>query len=176
MKIVGIVAASVDGCITRHDEDGVTFTSKADQQYFRKALKTFDVIILGSKTFEVSLEPIMENLIAGTERIVLTSNPSKYKQYEKSGKIRFTDSDPVEIIAALKEQGKKDCALVGGEKVYTSFFEKKLLDELWITIEPKMFGKGLRIVNTEVDLEMKLDDMTRLAENTILLKYTVKGT
>ena len=62
MQIIGIAAISVDGFITRHDEEGTAFTSPEDKRFFREVLQGFDCCILGSKTFLASKAGILRNV------------------------------------------------------------------------------------------------------------------
>ena len=59
IETIAITAMSVDGFITRHDEEGTAFTSAADQQFFSNALKQFDCCIFGSKTFCAAQDAIL---------------------------------------------------------------------------------------------------------------------
>ena len=71
MHVVGIVAISLDGCVTQHDSEGASFASDADQRYFHQALKSFDCSIFGSGTFRVSQEPILRASSDDHLRVVL---------------------------------------------------------------------------------------------------------
>ena len=45
--------------------------------------------------------------------------------------------------------------VVGGPHVATSFLKEQLIDELWLTFEPKIFGTGGNFV-TDVKLDINL--------------------
>jgi dihydrofolate reductase len=174
MEIVAIAAMSLDGFITKHDEEGVAFTSAADKKFFREALTEFDCCVFGSKTFLADKSGILNNLTKERLRIVLTRSPEKYATYQYPDMLEFTSDSPEDIVADLQRRKKTRCALLGGGEVYTLFLAKNLLDELWLTIEPKMFGDGKKFVTKRMDIDVLLKEIRKLSENTILLKYTIK--
>ena len=90
---------------------------------------------MGRKTYEaahIQLKP-------GILRIVLTHNPQK----GVPGILEFTDETPRELVNRLKNKYKQ-MLLLGGSDIATQFFEEKLIDEVWLTIEPKIFGSGMK--------------------------------
>ena len=65
--------------------------------------------------------------------------------------------------------------LVGGSKIYSSFMKEGLVDELYLTIEPVVFGNGKNLFSDE-SFETKLELVSSKKLNkkgTILLKYRV---
>ena len=105
----------------------------------------------------------------------VAANPEKYKQFAVAGQLEFSDEKPKELIRRLEKQGYGQMLLVGGGKVATSFFEEELIDELWITIEPRIFGIGEPLVaEKEFDINLQLLNYEKLNESgTLLLKYRV---
>lgn len=171
MKIIGIVATSLDGYITKHDSEGVTFSSEADQKYFKEVLKTFDCSVMGASTFEASKNMILKSLRLERLRVVWTRTPEKYAQYQQEGKLEFCASDLKTILEDLQARGKKRCAILGGPSVYTACLEQNLMDELWLTLEPLVFGSGKKLATGILDVRLELISVETLAANTLLLKY-----
>ena len=174
MKIVGIAAMSVDGFITRHNEEGTAFASAADQRFFRNVLKQFDCCIFGSKTFLAGKTGILHNLTPERLRIVVTRTPERYAAYQHPDMLEFRNTSPEDILTELQGRGKTRCAVLGGGKVYTLFLKKHLLHELWLTLEPDIFGDGKKFVTEAVNVRLELKDMQKLSEHTILLKYAIR--
>ena len=55
------------------------------------------------------------------------------------------------------------------------FMEAGLVDKLYITIEPVVFGAGMTLFNKKFDVKkLKLVFMQKLGEETVLLEYDVK--
>jgi dihydrofolate reductase len=171
MKTIGIVATSLDGYITKHDSAGVTFTSEADQTYFREVLKTFDCSIMGGGTFAASKDMILKSLQLERLRVVWTRTPEKFKVYEQEGKLEFSSSNLKTILEDLQSRGKQRCAILGGSSVYTECLQEGLLDEFWLTLEPLVFGSGKKLVEGMLDVRLELLSTKHLAKDTLLLKY-----
>ncbi len=107
--------------------------------------------------------------------IVMTSEPAKYKELEVPGQLEFSDKSPTQLSARLDEQGYKNMLLVGGPHIATSFLKEQLVDELWLTIEPKIFGTGGNFVideNLDVDLQLLSFEKVN-ARGTLIAKYSV---
>jgi len=174
MKVIGIAVTSLDGYITKHGSPGVGFASQADQQFFKKSLAVFDCSVFGAKTFEVSKESILRGLHHKRLRIVITRNPAKYKEYEKKDVLEFHNKSALATLNYLKNKGKHACAILGGSQIYSEYLRQGLLYELWLTIEPRLFGRGKKLIQEKVDVELTLQRVERLADNTILLRYKKK--
>lgn len=173
MEVIGIVVSSLDGYITMHDEEGVGFASEADQQFFHKVLKTFDCCVFGVKTFLIAQSGILRNLSEERLRLVLTRNPEKYADYQHPNMLEFSALGPKEMLTELKRRGKTRCAVLGGAEVYTQFLAQQLLDELWISLEARIFGTGKKLVAEECDIRLELKEFLTLDRNTLLLKYSL---
>ena len=65
--------------------------------------------------------------------------------------------------------------VAGGPRVSTSFFEKQLIDELWLTIELKIFGIGGNLViKQKLDINLRLIGYEKVNEQgTLITKYAV---
>src|SRR5688500_9738585 len=133
MKIILVDVASVDGKLTKGNSTNVhDWASREDFAHFQKVKSENNLLVMGSGTFEkTNIEPEEERL-----RIVLTSNPEKYMQFEIRGQLEFSNEDPKTLIKRLEKMDYKQMLLVSGRRVATSFFAENLIDELWLTIEP----------------------------------------
>ena len=49
----------------------------------------------------------------------------------------------------------------------------RLISEIILTIEPKIFGTGLSLFAQDLEVDLKLLDFKKLNENTLMLKYQV---
>lgn len=167
MNVFLIAATSADGFIGLDAEHrSLDWRSKADAKFFIERTKQAGVIVMGSttyKTFRIKRAP------PGRRLIVLTSKPGTI---EGEG-VEATSETPEELLARLGSEGVKEVALSGGSTIYKVFLEKGLVNEAYITIEPKLFGAGVNLLNGFVDVDLKLLEVKNLSENTILLHYAV---
>ena len=172
MKVILVFVSSLDGKVTKWGGSHVRgWTSKQDQEYYKQIWKDAKLIVMGSSTFIAEkFGPSNSHLL-----LVMTRQISKYKQYEKAGQIEFTDSSPEELVEEFQKKGFDIMVIVGGSHVATSFFEKQLIDELWLTIEPKIFGTGGNfVIEQKLDIDLKMVSCEKVNEQgTLITKYAV---
>lgn len=171
MKVISLFVSSLDGKVTRGENIPTkAWNSKEDQEYFKKTWQEQELIVIGSGTFKPAYAIARE----GQLRIILTSKPKSYEQYMVSGKLEFTDEKPRQFVSRLEKEGYKQMLLVAGPKVTTAFFKDNLIDELWLTLEPRIFGKGKSIAEGKLDVQLQLYETKQLnKQGTMLLKYKV---
>ncbi len=174
MRIVLIAAQSLDGFITRHGEPGTAFTSPEDKAYFRAAVAGFEVGVIGGETYRVSRDFIRTSLPGRLLRVVLTRSPARYAADARPGVLEFTNAPPAELVAGLRARGFQHCALLGGSHVHSLFLEAGLGDEVWLTIEPALFGGGTPLLARRADVRLALLAVEKLGPATLLLKYQVR--
>ncbi|MCC5024211.1 MAG: dihydrofolate reductase [Candidatus Synoicihabitans palmerolidicus] len=174
MRLVLIAAQSLDGFITHHNEPGSTWASPADQKWFLSILKSFDCNVMGRTTYETVRDAIHLHLSDGRKRIVMTRQPDSFASESVPHALEFTSASASEITARLKIQKFAQCAILGGVHVHDAFLQANLIDEIWVNIEPRIFGSGTPLVRQSHDLSLKLLTQTRLdASDSIVLHYSI---
>lgn len=172
MKKILVFVATLDGKITHWGDSHVRkWSSQADKDYFKKVWDDSPLTVMGSSTFDADpIKPTPEHHL-----IVMTRTPAKYKDHEVIGQLEFTDQSPAQLVAHYKKEGFKQMTVVGGAHVATSFLKENLIDEVWLTIEPKIFGTGGNFVITEnLDIELKLLRVEKVnTRGTLITKYAV---
>lgn len=174
MKIALIAVTSINGKLTRGDDPDIyKWTSKEDAKIFFSLIEKYNLIVMGSKTYEAARNII--KLKKDKLRIVLTRNPRKYKSDTVKGSLEFSSESPKDLVRRLESQGYKEILVVGGTEVNTAFLKNSLVDELHLTIEPLIFGKGKNLVlEEEFNLSLRLLDVKKLnKKGTLYLKYRV---
>jgi dihydrofolate reductase len=173
MKVTLIAAQSLDGFITRHDQPGSNFTSAEDKQHFPKSLRDFDCQIMGAETFRVWQRVSNDPIHPKRPQWVMTRSPQAFAKAALPGWLEFTDEAPEKLLARIEAQDLKNCALLGGAKIHHLFFAAKRVNEVWLTIEPLIFGGGTPLVAGEISAQLRLLSSEKLSESTLLLKYSV---
>jgi dihydrofolate reductase len=172
MKTIVVFVTTLDGKITRWGDPHVMrWSSKEDQAYFKQTWKDHKLIIMGSSTFDFDpLKPKPENRV-----VILTRDPTKYTKYVVPGQLEFSSETPAALSDRFRKEGYAEMLVVGGAHVATSFFREELVDELWLTLEPKIFGKGGNlVVEEELDVTLKMLSFEKVNEQgTVLTKYAV---
>jgi dihydrofolate reductase len=172
MKTILIFVSTLDGKITKWGEPNISlWSSHQDQDYYKKVLNESRLIVMGSNTFNAdTFKPSADHLL-----IIMTGHPDKYKSVEITGQIEFTNESPVELIARFISKGHKQILVVGGPHIATSFLKEQLIDELWLTLEPKIFGTGGNFVtDVKLDINLSLLHCEKVNEQgTLITKYAV---
>src|SRR3990167_1785345 len=160
MKLTLIMVASADGVIAK-DEKHNTFSwnSAEDKKHFRELSKKIGTVILGSNTFLA----VKEQALKERNNIVLTRNPDKFRAQDF---VAFMSGSPVEVVEELGKRGIHQAAVIGGATINGLFLQAGLVDDIYLTLEPKLFGKGLHLTEA-VDLEtnLKLLSLEKLNDN-----------
>jgi dihydrofolate reductase len=181
MHVVAVAVTSIDGYLTKHDGAGTSdWASAEDHEHFMKMLRSCDVSIMGGETYRASASAILAHVAdsvstgsVARRRIVWTRHPADYKDVAVNGALEFTTAPLPEVVAQLATDGHRRCAVVGGGHVYGALFAADLVDEISLTIEPLIFGSGVRHtgVGFATDRRFALNEMERLNDDTILLNY-----
>jgi len=171
MKTILIFVSTLDGKITKWGDPKIrSWSSNADQAYFDTIWNSTRVVIMGSGTYKPApVKPNPKHLF-----IVMTRQPFKYRDFKVPGQLEFTNESP-EVLLHRFQDSEKNVLIVGGSHVATSFLRRQLIDELWLTIEPKIFGKGdSLVINEKLDIELKLLSFIRVNDHgTLITKYEV---
>ncbi len=163
MKAFLIAAITADGFIAKNSAHMPSWTSKEDKKFFVERTKQAGVVIMGSKTFEAMGRPLKDRL-----NIVYSRDASK--KFEGA---EVTNKPPAELLKDLEARGYTEAAICGGSHIYTMFLKAGLLDTLYITIEPLLFGSGVTILSEPVEANLKLVSSKQLTDQVVLLEYNV---
>ncbi len=113
MRVVLIVAQSLDGFITRHDAPGAGWASAADQARFRRSLTQFGCGGHGPPDLR---HRAGEHSAAADDRPlprIMTRDLQTRRRITPEGRLEFTDQNPGPT-RRLTAQGCTACALLGG--------------------------------------------------------------
>lgn len=139
------MVTTINGAIARNnDEDVEKWTSKEDRSFFIEKLERYDAIITGRKSFFGKL--------VNKPYYVVTHD----RELDISG-VNTIAGNPNYIVEELEKMGFQKIALLGGVSLINQFLKEKLIDEMFITIEPKMIGNAIPFSLSEnimVDFEM----------------------
>lgn len=189
MKVILVMAMTLDGKIARHSLEPVDWTGKADKRKFVEITKQAGAVIMGSATFDT-----IGQVLKGRKNIVMTRNPSRLapisiddsnlqtsnpalsvnkNSLDNIESLEFTDKTPQEIVKSLEDEGFSSAALIGVSTINGLFAKENLIDEIYLTLVPKIFGKGLSLLSEELDMNLELVQMDKIDNHSVLLKYNV---
>ncbi len=163
MKTFIIAAISLDGFIARFQNDfSLDWTSKEDKKFFIETTKKAGVVIFGSKTYETIGKPLKDRL-----NVVYSTQ----KNYPDT---LTTSLPPKELLLKLEQKGFNEAAICGGSSIYTLFMKENLVDEIYLTVEPVIFGNGIKLFNEKINTNLELIDFKKLNDSgAIVLHYKV---
>lgn len=166
MNVFIIAAITVDGMIGLSKDHHADWTSKEDKQLFVKLTKEAGVMIMGANTFKT-----IGRGLPGRKTIVYSYDSSITNGAE--GNVDWTNKAPEELLKQLETEGHESVAICGGAQIYSQFLEKKLVDELYLTVEPIIFGTGVKFANDTPQQQLQLLESQQLNDSTILLHYKI---
>jgi dihydrofolate reductase len=126
---------------------------------------------MGSGTYKTDpVKPDSKHLF-----IVMTKQKDNYKEDEKPGHLEFTDESPSSLVKRFEKDGEEKILIVGGPHIATAYLKEQLIEELWLTFEPRIFGIGASFVTGEkLDIALKLLSCTTAnSQGTLIIKYMV---
>ena len=163
MNVFIIAVISADGFIAeRTDQISTSWTTKEDRRFFSERTKEAGVIVLGYTTYKTIGKPLPDRL-----NIV-------YSTTADIEGVEVTQKDPAQLLKDLEARGFKEVAICGGSQVYTMFMKAGLVDKLYLTIEPVLFGDGIKLFRDSLNVNLELVAMRKLGDSTMLLEYNIK--
>jgi dihydrofolate reductase len=165
MKVILLMAQTLDGKIGRNSGHFPDWTGKEDKRLFVRITKAAGVLIMGSKTYDTIGGPL-----PGRKNVVLTRDESRRSD---SPELVFTGKPPRAVLADLQAEGYTTVVLAGGTVINTLFAREGLIDEIMLTICPLFFGNGIALFSGEVPLKLRLLSTEVLGSDAILAHYEV---
>lgn len=162
-----LMAITADGKIAKDSDHFPDWTSKEDKKFFFQESMDAGVVIMGGKTFDTFPAPLKNRL-----NVVVTIDEG-YKEIPNQVRVYYKKT-PSFVKDDLKKMGYKKAILGGGSFMNGLFLKEKLVDEIIIIVAPKLFGKGLGLIDGfDFDYDLKLIDTYKINQDSVLLKYKV---
>lgn len=172
MRTTLFMAQSLNGIIAREngDED---FLSNDHWKTFRSYVQDFGNIIWGRKTYEavMSWGPhyTLDDL-GSIGKIVISSDPS----FVASNGFICVHT-PSEALTYLIAKGYERALVSGGPQTNTSFIKERLIDEIIVSIEPAVIGKGIQLFSpSDFNCMLSFIEVAQMSSGIVRLRYAVK--
>jgi dihydrofolate reductase len=164
IPVTMMMAMTVDGKIAKDRAQFADWTSREDKKLFVEISKAHGVVMMGENTFKTFPSPLKDRLNVVFSR---ATNPPATEG------VKWVSGEPEKVLEELETMGYKSALLGGGSFLNSLFLEHKLITEIILTVEPKIFGAGLSLFNRDLDADLKLLEIKNLSENTLMLRYQV---
>ena len=174
-KVTFGCANSLDNYIARPDGsvDWLLWGKEA-AQYMKEYWKTIDTILMGRKTYEVTLS--MSKGKSNPSKGMKTYVFSRTLKASAGGEVEIVSTDAAEFVRRLKGEEGKDICLMGGGEFAKTLLEENLVDEIGLNIHPILLGRGVPLfleMNHQIDLELL--DCKVFKNGCVLVSYRVKN-
>lgn len=175
MKVILIAAISVDGKIAeRPDQTSLDWTSKEDTKFFVEKTKEAGVVVMGARTFATIGKPLKgRRLIVLSNRRDPQSGNRRGPRTPPEGTVEFANMSPSQLVKMLEEQSHDAVVVAGGASVYSQFLREGLVTDLYLTVEPFLFGDGVPLVSGVQRIRLRLVEARPLGETAVLLHYLI---
>ena len=164
---IALAAITLDGKLARSTRQiSFGWTSKEDYKFFKGYVDACDAIIVGRNTHRMS-----KSIIEKRNRncIIFTRAVSGIE--EKSPKLVYMNPTKKRVINYCRKRGFKKVAVLGGTGVFDYFLKQSLLDEMYLTIEPVVFGAGVPLLSQVTKARVKVRTLKKLnARGTVLYR------
>lgn len=165
-KFTAFIVSGIDGIIATGKAKLPEWASREDQEFFKKSLRGFDAFVMGRNTY-IATEglPRRENTFVLTDQI---------KSTKKQVKVTFVNPQSTDLKTLLSKF--KRVAVLGGGQTYQYMLDNKMIDEIFLTVEPIILGEGVRMfADKTIAVKLKLLSAKKLnAGGTMLLHYRVE--
>lgn len=163
IPVTMMMAMTVDGKIAKDKTQFADWTSREDKKLFVEISKAHGVIMMGANTFQTFPAPLKGRL-----NVVFSEIDN-----EPQEGVKWVKGEPEKVLEELEALGYKSALLGGGSFLNSLFLEKKLISEIILTVEPKIFGTGISLFNKDLNADLRLLEIKKLNDDTLMLKYQV---
>ena len=159
------MAITVNGYIAK--ENNETPWSDEEWSIFSSFIKERRNIIIGRNTYNLMKEENEFDKIGNPVVVVISKNKIIDENI-------ISVSSPKQAIDILKEKGFDIVVIAGGGQLNSSFLKEGLVDEIYLDVEPLIFGKGIKLFSDDdFDVKLELLDVGKMSQNLVQLHYKV---
>ncbi len=166
------MATTINGFIAKKNND-TSWVTETEWASFSNMIRKNGNMIVGKRTYKVMIEndEFNRSNLNKIKTVVLTNDTSLKIHNPEFISIA---TSPQEAISILQKQGFETMMVCGGGGLNASFMKENLIDEIYLDIEPIVFGKGIHLfAESEFEAKLKLLGIKKLSDDEIQLHYQV---
>lgn len=134
-------------------------------------MKSIDTMLLGRKTYEVSLR--LGAKFDSTSRSIVFSRHAPPADIPSG--VEFVSGPIGPFVSGLREQPGKDIWLMGGGELIASFLDERAIDEFVLSVVPVFIGDGIPLIaRRQRYVPLDLHSVERFDDGLIQLRYRVQ--
>lgn len=166
MKVILYMAITANGMIAKRD-DYTSWVSKEEWKSYSATVLHAGCLVVGRKTYDIMVK---EGDFAKLKDVfVVVVSHQDIEMVDPMHKVAHTPQEALQLL--------KDYPVVvvgGGGHVNSAFLQAKLVDELFLDVEPKIIGEGIRLFeDLGADCSLVLLDTKAVSPNVVQLHYKV---
>ncbi|MBP6744042.1 dihydrofolate reductase [bacterium] len=167
-RVVLYVANSLDGYIARED-GSVDWLFDPYAHGYEFFYEDVDTVIMGRKTYDQALS--FEEAPYSSKRAIIFSRTAKPSPYAG---LEYTTEPPQDVVRKLKEEDGGMIWLVGGREISELLIANELVDELIVSIHPKILISGIPLVaSKDCAVDLKLVTYEVFKSGLVQLRYEI---
>lgn len=167
-RVVLYVANSLDGYIARED-GSVDWLFDPYAHGYEFFYEDVDTVIMGRKTYDQALS--FEEAPYSSKRAIIFSRTAKPSPYAG---LEYTSEPPQDVVRKLKEEDGGMIWLVGGREISELLIANELVDELIVSIHPKILISGIPLVaSKDCAVDLKLVTYEVFKSGLVQLRYEI---
>lgn len=165
------MAMTVNGIIAgeQNEED---FLSDDHWTVFCELARKIGCLVIGRKTYDVVRTWKDYNFedLRNVVKIVVSRNTA-----QKLGKEYILAQSPRDALGKAESLGFEEVLLAGGANINTAFAKERLLNDVILSVEPLLLGKGITVFSPGVfEVRLKLLDIRKISQDIVQLYYRVE--
>lgn len=161
------MAITVNGYIATPSHE----TPWSDEEWnsYRSIVQEVGNVIIGKTTYDVMKVVDEFKNIGNPFTVIVTSN-----ELDTDSPNFVVAKSPQEALQILESKGYSTGLIGGGGILNSTFLKAGLVDEVYLDVEPFVFGKGIKLfADDDFKVKLELLGTKNLSKNTIQLHYNV---
>lgn len=156
-KITLFIAMSLDGYIADSHGKVDWLQGQADEDEsidsYSKFIKDIDTVIMGWNTYQQIVTELFPDQWVYDQ---LTTYVITHRKLDSSERIKFTDTNPVELLKEMRNENGKGIWICGGANLIQQLVNENMIDCYYITVIPMLLGSGIRLFeNGRAKIQLK---------------------
>lgn len=166
MTVILYMAISANGFIAKANDE-TSWISNEEWASYSAIIRNAGNLIVGHRTYNILTKQPKFKEFEGIKIIIVSHND--FKTLASNHLIAKNPKEALDLLTDFQE-----VIVAGGGILNSSFMKEGLVDEIYLDIEPIVFGKGIKLFgDSSFEVKLELLETKKLSDNEIQLHYKV---
>ena len=166
MKVILYMAITPNGMVAKSDDD-TSWVSNTEWNSYSETVRTARNMVVGHRTYDIITKQPEFLEFENVNVIIVSKEP-----FQTLSPNHTVVGSPQEALERLKDF--ENVIVAGGGKLNGSFITEGLVDEIFLDVEPSLFGNGIKLFgDADFEVKLKLLGTRQLSPNEVQLHYKV---